>query len=72
MFSQVWLKCLVYVLASNLTLKWDNAPADYGSLFYVSEVISAFDFAVGTLPLSVVVRHIICRKSSINFVSGGD
>ena len=41
---------------SNLTLKWDNAPADYGSLFYVSEVISAFDFAVGTLPLSVVVR----------------
>ena len=57
MFSQVWLKCLVYVLASNLTLKWDNAPADYGSLFYVSEVISAFDFAVGTLPLSVVVRN---------------
>ena len=42
---------------SNFTLKWDNAPADYGSLFDVSEVISAFDFAVGTLPLSVVVRR---------------
>ncbi len=41
---------------SNFTLKWDNAPADYGSLFDVSEVISAFDFAVGMLPLSVVVR----------------
>jgi hypothetical protein len=57
MFSQVWLKCLVGVLASNLTLKWDNTPADYGSLFDVSEVISVFNFAVGTLPLSVVVRH---------------
>jgi len=43
---------------SNFTLKWDNAPADYGSLFDVSEVISAFDFAVGTLPLSVVVRNL--------------
>ena len=41
---------------SNFTLKWDNAPADYGSLLDGSEVISAFDFAVGTLPLSVVVR----------------
>ncbi len=41
---------------SNFTLKWDNAPANYGALFYVSEVISDFDFAVGTLPLSVVVR----------------
>ena len=44
------------VINPNFTLKWDNAPADYGSLFDVSEVISAFGFAVGTLPLSVVVR----------------
>ncbi len=57
MFSQVWLKCLVCVLASNLTLKWDNTPADDGAFFEFSEVISAFDFAVGMLPLSVVVSR---------------
>jgi hypothetical protein len=58
---------------SNFTLKWDNAPADYGSLFYVSEVISAFDFAVGTLPLSVVVvrRLVIASPPRVILIGQG-
>lgn len=45
------------VTVSNLVLKWDNAPANYGAFFDGSEVLLRFKFAVGRYPLARVVRQ---------------
>lgn len=46
------MKIILQKVKPNLTLKWDNAPANYGAFFDGSEVRLIFNFAVGTCALS--------------------
>lgn len=51
-----FLQALTFQSMPNFALKWDNAPAAYGTFFDGSEVNLRFYFAVGRYPLAQVVR----------------